>query len=135
MSIPGVLRFSGLPVYRSVEMRHSVTTFGYIFKKTLDNLLYSLSSRQNITLPSLVPLLSRMPFPSGEPRGWLPLYTMITFRPDISYATAQKKALRQTRILTGLGWLATAVVGLAGMWLTWVSWMALGYCIQGPGVN
>jgi hypothetical protein len=104
----------------SVEMRHAVTTPIYIFKKGLDNVLYSLSSRQNISLTSLGPLLSRIPFAPGEPGGWLPLYNMITFRPDISYATARKKAARQSRILASLGWLGMTLLGVVGMWFIWV---------------
>jgi len=102
-------------------MRHKVTTPAYMFKKTLDNLLFSLSSRQNISLTSLGPLLSRMPFAPGEPSGWLPLYTMITFRPDISYATAREKAARQSRILAGLGWLGTTLLGVVGVWVVWMA--------------
>ncbi|THH15153.1 hypothetical protein EW146_g5276 [Bondarzewia mesenterica] len=74
-----------------VEMRHLVTTPTYLMRKTLDNILFSLNSRQHITLASIGPLLSRVPFPSRNPSGWIPLYTMVTFRPDISYATAKKK--------------------------------------------
>jgi kynurenine 3-monooxygenase len=39
------------------------------------------------------------PFAVGRLSGWLPLYTMVTFRPDIGYATAQKRAARQARVL------------------------------------
>lgn len=51
----------------------------------------------------------------GEPRGWLPLYTMVTFRPDISYATVKKRVDRQSRILTFAGWTGTVVVGMVGL--------------------
>lgn len=92
-------------------MRHSVTTLGYIFRKTLDNVLYSLSSKQ-VTSDALMSMLSRVPFPSESPTGWLPLYTMVTFRPDISYATAKQVSARQTRILEAVGWFST-IVGLS----------------------
>ena len=92
-------------------MRHAVTTPGYIFRKTLDNVLYSLSSKQ-VTSDALMSMLSRVPFPSGSPAGWLPLYTMVTFRPDISYATAKKISARQSRILETAGWFST-IVGLS----------------------
>jgi kynurenine 3-monooxygenase len=106
-------------------MRHSVTTLGYIFKKTLDDLLYSLRSGPKVSLTSLAPLLSRVSYPSGEPSGWLPLYTMVTFRPDISYATARRKAARQASIIMGLGWAAMALVGVVGMWLMWLIFRTL----------
>ncbi|KAF8078035.1 hypothetical protein FPV67DRAFT_1463893 [Lyophyllum atratum] len=110
-----------------VEMRHAVTTPSYLFRKTLDNLLYSLSPRSYISLSSLGPLLSRVPYPPGNPSGWLPLYTMVTFRPDISYATAKKRAVGQAKIIEGLGWTIMTLIGVAGMWIIW---MALALCIQ-----
>jgi kynurenine 3-monooxygenase len=97
-------------------MRHSVTTLTYTVRKVVDNLLYSLTSRKMVELASLRPTLSRVPYPVGEPKGWLPLYTMITFRPDISYATAKRKAERQARILDGLGWAGATLIGVAGVW-------------------
>ncbi|KAJ6630699.1 FAD/NAD-binding domain-containing protein [Mycena sp. CBHHK59/15] len=106
-----------------VEMRHSVTTPAYIFRKTIDALLYSLSSRRIISLPSLLPLLARVPF-ATDISGWLPLYTMVTFRPDISYATAQRRAARQARILSALGWIGTGVLGVAGVCVMRMSWFA-----------
>ncbi|KAJ7940726.1 FAD/NAD-binding domain-containing protein [Mycena leptocephala] len=105
-----------------VEMRHSVTTPAYIFRKTVDALLYTLTGGRDISLASLVPLLSRVPF-AADISGWLPLYTMVTFRPDISYATAKQRAERQSRILTGLGWAATGALGAAGMGVMRLVWL------------
>jgi kynurenine 3-monooxygenase len=82
----------------------------------VDTVLYSLTWRKMTELSSLSPTLSRVPYPPGEPKGWLPLYTMITFRPDISYATARRKARRQAGILDGVGWVGAAVIGVAGVW-------------------
>jgi len=95
-----------------VEMRHSVTTPAYMFRKMLDDVLYSLSSTKHISVAKLSPLSSRIPFSSGEPSGWIPLYTMVTFRPDISYAMAKKKAERQSRIVSTVGWVGTAFLGI-----------------------
>ncbi|KAJ6455661.1 hypothetical protein C8R45DRAFT_583635 [Mycena sanguinolenta] len=105
-----------------VEMRHSVTTPAYIFRKTVDALLYSLTAPQKISLPSLVPILSQTPFASAI-SGWLPLYTMVTFRPDISYATAKERAERQSRILRGLGWAGTGILGGVGAGVMRLIWM------------
>lgn len=110
-----------------VEMRHSVTTPSYLIRKTLDNLLYSLSHVSHISPFSLGPLLSRAPYPPGSPSGWLPLYTMVTFRPDISYAAAKKRAVRQACIVEGLGWAIMTLIGAAGMWIVWT---ALALCTQ-----
>ena len=55
------------------------------------------------------PLLSHVTFPTSKPAGWVPLYTMVTFRPDISYSTAKRKAERQGRIISSLGWCAMSV--------------------------
>ncbi|EGN95408.1 hypothetical protein SERLA73DRAFT_186382 [Serpula lacrymans var. lacrymans S7.3] len=100
-----------------VEMRHSVTTPGYIFRKALDNMLFALSSRKQFSLSLLGPLLSRVPFPTTHPSGWLPLYTMITFRPDISYSTAKRKATRQSHILSRVGQIGAAAFGATSFYL------------------
>ncbi|KAH9951920.1 FAD/NAD-P-binding domain-containing protein [Amylocystis lapponica] len=98
-----------------VEMRHSVTTPAYLFRKALDNMLYTLSS-QRVIFSAIMPLLARVPFPSGTPAGWLPLYTMVTFRPDISYSTARRVAARERQIVAYAGWASVALgVGLLGI--------------------
>lgn len=97
----------GLPLY-STEMRHSVTTPTYLFRKALDNLLFSLTSQQ-VTPESFVSELIHNPFPTHWPTGWLPLYTMVTFRPDISYATVKRKARRQDELLNSVAWWGAAL--------------------------
>ncbi|KAJ8597981.1 FAD/NAD(P)-binding domain-containing protein [Rhizopogon salebrosus TDB-379] len=101
-----------------VEMRHSVTTPSYIAKKALDRFLFSLTSPRPDSVSAMAEPLSRMAFPTVDPRGWLPLYTMITFRPDISYAVAKRKAARQATILTAIARLGTAVVGVTSFYFT-----------------
>ncbi|KAH6918674.1 kmo protein [Coprinopsis sp. MPI-PUGE-AT-0042] len=108
------------------EMRHSVTTLSFWFRKTVDNLLYTLTRRKVVSLSSLRPTLSRVPYPTGEPGGWLPLYTMVTFRPDISYSTAKDKAERQSRILDALVWTAAGIFGTVGIWAAWTLRRMLG---------
>jgi len=103
-----LITISDLAMDNYTEMRHSVTTPAYLFRKTLDNILASLLS------PPTEPYAKAdapEPFPTSWPSGWLPLYTMVTFRPDISYATAKRKALRQGEILSYAGWV-TAVATL-----------------------
>src|SRR6202035_1212256 len=95
-------------------MRHSVTTPAYMIRKTIDNLLFTLSSRRKFSQAALGPLLSRVTFPPSAPSGWIPLYTMVTFRADISYSTAKAMAKRQSRILrvgTVVGWLGVGLLG------------------------
>ena len=101
------------------EMRHSVTTLSFLFRKTVDNLLYTLTRRKVVSLASLRPMLSRVPYPTGEPGGWLPLYTMVSFRPDISYSTAKAKAMRQARILDALTWTTAGIFGATSIWVAW----------------
>jgi kynurenine 3-monooxygenase len=96
-------------------MRHSVTTLTYLSRKALDNILYALSAPRAGSLSSLVTTLARVPFPTLEPKGWLPLYNMVTFRPDISYATAQRKAARQAFIVTSLNYAVISLLGAAGI--------------------
>ncbi|KAG9318800.1 hypothetical protein JVU11DRAFT_901 [Chiua virens] len=100
-----------------IEMRHSVTTPSYLFKKALDNILYTITSSKN-SLALVTRSLAIVPFPSPIPTGWLPLYTMVTFRPDISYATARKKATKQSAILSSVGHLGTVVLGAVGLYVT-----------------
>lgn len=105
-------------------MRHSVTTPTYLFKKTLDNFLYAITSSKD-SLASTTRSLATVPFPTSNPAGWLPLYTMVTFRPDISYATARKKAAQQSAILSFTGRLGTVVLGVTVLYVTFrsVHWL------------
>lgn len=102
-------------------MRHSVITPAYIFRKMLDDILYSLCPTKHMSVATLGPLLSRIPFSAHEPSGWIPLYTMVTFRPDISYAMAKKKAQRQSRVVSSIGWVGTTFFGITFLGITWVA--------------
>ena len=95
-------------------MRHDVTTLSFRLRKKIDSILYRLGGKQPETLASLGPRFHKAVYPSGQPRGWMPLYTMVTFRPDIGYATAKSKAERQTRILNGLGF-GAGLLGVASL--------------------
>jgi len=98
----------------SVEMRHSVTTPAHKLKRMLDNLLFSLTCPTPVTLADLGAFPPGVTFPPKRPRGWLPLYTMVTFRPDISYANAKRKAAEQARVMNKVG-IVGSVVLLVGM--------------------
>lgn len=98
-------------------MRHSVTTPIYLFKKALDDLLYTFTSRKG-SFALVTRSLATVPFPSPNPAGWLPLYTMVTFRPDISYATARKKAMKQSALLSLAGHLGTVVLVATALGVT-----------------
>ena len=74
-----------------------------------------------VSLESLASVLATAPYPPGRPKGWLPLYTMVTFRPDISYAAVEKKAARQAAVLTWIGWVGIAVFGVVGMRIVWLA--------------
>jgi kynurenine 3-monooxygenase len=98
-------------------MRHSVTTPLYLFKKALDNVLYAISSNE-ASLESTTQSLASVPFPTRKETGWLPLYTMVTFRPDISYAAARKKAAKQSAVLSIAGRLGTVLMSATGLYFT-----------------
>ncbi|TFL07656.1 FAD/NAD-P-binding domain-containing protein [Pterulicium gracile] len=98
-----------------VEMRHDVTTPLYLLRKAIDNVLYSFTARSTLN-SSAVPRLANVPFLTTSPKGWLPLYTMITFRPDISYATARRKYMKQMRVYKFAGSLGVLVVSLFAAW-------------------
>lgn len=71
-----------------VEMRHSVTSSLYLLRKSVDS------------------LLSRL---MGD--TWLPLYTMVSFRPDIPYSRAVRQEQRQKKLINyGLTTLGLLVV-------------------------
>ena len=78
-------------------------------------------------MASVVPVLSRVTFPPGEPSGWVPLYTMVTFRPDISYTTAKKVAVRQSQIV------ATVVKTALAAAILGVGWAAYSSRTEGRG--
>ena len=96
-------------------MRHAVTTVAHKFRRMFDNILFSLTSRTPVTLASLGAFAPDITFPSRKPRGWLPLYTMVTFRPDISYSTAKRKAAKQDRVISKVGIVGSVVLGIASV--------------------
>lgn len=74
-----------------VEMRHDVVSRSYLIRKKLDGILSTWLGNY-----------------------WLPLYTMVTFRPDISYSEALSRENSQAKILKDLvfyGASATVVTG------------------------
>ncbi|KAH8833837.1 FAD/NAD-binding domain-containing protein [Flagelloscypha sp. PMI_526] len=68
---------------------------------------FRLNGQEDHALSAALEFYSTNPRP---PSAWLPLYTMVTFRPDISYATAKRRAHRQSTILTVLAWTNIAVL-------------------------
>jgi len=104
----------------SVEMRHAVTTPTYLLRRAVDKFLFTISSPRPVTLKAIGPVLARVTFPSLRPSGWLPLYTMVTFRPDISYATVKRKYERQSAQLSNLGYLSTGALSIASLGLAWM---------------
>jgi len=45
----------------------------------------------------------------------------------MSYATVKRKAARQAAVLTWLGWIGVAVLGLLTMWIVWLGQQLLAY--------
>ncbi|KAJ7794104.1 hypothetical protein B0H14DRAFT_2392835 [Mycena olivaceomarginata] len=89
-----------------LKMRHSVATWSYMIRAFIDNILYAISES-----PSLVDLSETIFGPQVPSWSWVPLYSMVSFRPDISYSAAKKKAERQERLIDSLG----VVVGTLGL--------------------
>jgi len=46
---------------------------------------------------------------------------MVTFRPDINYAAARAKAIRQRAILTKTIWIGVAALGAVAGWTAWAT--------------
>lgn len=107
-----LIAINDLAMDNYVEMRHSVTTPAHKLKRMMDNLLFSLTCRTPVTLTDLGAFPPGVTFPAGRPRGWLPLYTMVTFRPDISYADAKRKAAEQTRVMNKVGIVGSVALGV-----------------------
>lgn len=73
------------------EMRHSVVSTPYLLRKKLDAFL------------------------SGSLGNyWLPLYTMVTFRPDISYSEALSRETKQAKIVRDILYYGTGAVAVTG---------------------
>lgn len=108
-----------------VEMRHSVTTLGHKLKRMVDNLLFSLSSRTAVTATNLGALPPGVIFRQERPRGWLPLYTMVTFRPDISYSSAKRQAAEQASVMAKVGIAGSVALGVGAS--VGMGWMSLFY--------
>ncbi|CAI4054796.1 kynurenine 3-monooxygenase SKDI_02G0130 [Saccharomyces kudriavzevii IFO 1802] len=73
------------------EMSHDVTSKRFLFRRKLDA-LFSIMMRDK----------------------WIPLYTMVSFRSDISYSKALERAGRQTRILKFLESLTLGILSVGG---------------------
>jgi len=104
-----LVAISDMAMANYVEMRHSVATPSYMFLRAVDGLFSSITAGSQLARASALGLLSSVPFPTQSPSGWIPLYTMVTFRPDISYSTAQRKAARQRLVVSCLGWISIGV--------------------------
>lgn len=74
-----------------VDMRHNVVSKAYLLRKKLDGFLSrSLGNR------------------------WLPLYTMVSFRPDISYGEALRRETKQSKIVHDIVFYGAGVVAATG---------------------
>lgn len=115
-----LLAISDLSLANLVEMQHSVATPAYLLHRALDNVLAHLTRGWQAAPSTAVQQLSEVPFPSSSPAGWLPLYSMVTFRPDISYSTLKRKAERQEQVVRWVGGIGTTaallgIIGFAGL--------------------
>ncbi|KAJ7217122.1 FAD/NAD(P)-binding domain-containing protein [Mycena pura] len=106
-----VTAISELSMNSHYNLRRGFATLSYGVKKRLDNILYAISAAKSAK-PTLSDLKENIYGPL--PSGWIPLYTMVSFRPDISYSAARAKAASQERLMerTGVA-LGLLVVGFA----------------------
>lgn len=86
-----------------IEMRDKVTRIDYVMRKALDG------------------FLAKSWFLRGK---WLPLYTMVTFRPDLNYSEVVKREDRQSKIIKWMFRLATTsmILGLVFTPQYWSRW-------------
>jgi kynurenine 3-monooxygenase len=99
----------------STEMRHSVTTPTYLLRHALDFALASISRASGVaqrppTIHSVADAGISLPvrktldshsvaYAAPYPKGWLPLYTLVTFRSDVPYSAAKRKSAAQNKVL------------------------------------
>lgn len=76
-----------------IEMRHKVVSTLYLVRKKLDNVLYKLL---------------------GD--NWLPLYTMVSFRPDVRYSRALSEHSRQNKVISRVIQTTGLIGSLAILW-------------------
>lgn len=115
----------------STEMRDSVVSPFYHLRRVIDSIFSSVakaSPEQPIILPdvtvtdsprpqtsSVLPTVASLPFPTPILNGWIALYHMVTFRPDVSYKEALRKERAQQKMVTTVVGLVTAGVGVLGL--------------------
>ncbi|KAJ7757477.1 FAD/NAD-binding domain-containing protein [Mycena metata] len=98
-----------------LKLRHDVATWTYMIKAFIDNILYAISKTG-----SLVDLSQTISGPE-VPSGWIPLYSMVSFRPDISYSAAKKKAEHQERLIDSIG------LGLGALSIGYAAWFLFSF--------
>ena len=104
----------------STEMRSKVVSPTYHIRRVLDSVLSFImppTSKRPILLEdssSTTPKLCTEAFPTPRVSGWSSLYSMVTFRPDVSYKEALRKEQAQKDIVLGLARTLGGTVGLAG---------------------
>jgi len=120
-----------LAMQNYIEMRHSVTTRLFRVRKLLDSWLSRAFPSPRAPSDSInhsnPPIPNSGPAPHRSfPRGWLSLYTMVTFRPDIPYAVAQAKSEWQTMVLGRASWVLGNLTALGIAYGVYISYRGRG---------
>lgn len=101
-------------------MRSKVVSPTYHIRRVLDSVLSFVmppTSKRAIlqdTSAGSPPKLCEEAFPTPRVRGWSSLYSMVTFRPDVSYKEALRKERAQKDVVAGLAWALGGTVGVTG---------------------
>lgn len=95
------------PHATSEEMRSKVITPMHHIRRGLDAILSTL-----VRPTPMKQLESTSAFPTAHVSGWSSLYSMVTFRPDVSYAEALRKEKAQRKTLE---WVAGGLVSAVGV--------------------
>ncbi|KAJ6601339.1 FAD/NAD-P-binding domain-containing protein [Mycena vulgaris] len=107
-----LLAICDLAMDNHLKLRHTVATWSYAIKGFIDNILYAISAK-GIAIDK--DILTHAIYGPKSPSGWIPwipLYTMVSFRPDISYSAAKRKAESQERLIERVGMGIGMVIGL-----------------------
>jgi len=112
-----LVAISELAMQNYVEMRHSITTISYLLRKWIDDLLSKFTPHQ-LTAEMRSSLQNGGLFPASWASGWLPLYTMVTFRADMAYSSVMAQHYWQITVLKVVRRMAFVVaVGLGANYL------------------
>jgi kynurenine 3-monooxygenase len=101
-------------------LRRDCTTPSFYIRRAIDHALATvMAPRSTASAAAQVDAVSA--YAAAQPKGWLPLYEMVTFSPWLRYSSARERAAKQARVVHAVE-LALGAGALSAV--TWASWAA-----------